>query len=154
MVEDQPELRELLQRVLRGSGYTVLAASDGAEALTVLEARRGAVDLVLSDIIMPRAGGPEVAARLRAMNPRARILYLSGHGADASGLPPDAGGGAAVLPKPFTPDALLRKVRALLDGRPAGPASLSAMAGGAGRAPARGGGRSARRGGGNPKGGH
>ena len=116
VVETEPALRELLERVLRDRGYTVLTATDGTEALAVLQQRRRApIDLVLTNMVMPRVSGLELAARLRAVHPRARVLYLSGYSPESLRRHPDLGERAAILPKPFTPDALLRKVREVLD---------------------------------------
>jgi CheY-like chemotaxis protein len=117
VVEPEAAVRELLERVLGEGGYTVLTAGDGAAALAVLQQRRDAIDLVLGSVVIPRVGRLELAARLRALSPRATMLYLSGHSLDALQSPPDLNGRTAVLQKPFTPDALLRKVREVLDVR-------------------------------------
>jgi PAS domain S-box-containing protein len=117
VVEHEPALRELMGRILARSGYTVLPATDGAGALSLLQRHRGAIDLVLTNIVMPRVGGLELAAHLSATHPRARVLYISGYSADSLRPPSDVGDRAVVLEKPFTPDALLRKVREVLDAR-------------------------------------
>jgi CheY-like chemotaxis protein len=119
-VEDEVALRDLMQRVLAKGGYTVLAAGDGLEALALVEAHPGPIDLVVTDVIMPRMSGPALAARLRARDPGVRLLYVSGYTADQLRSQPDLGKDATLLPKPFTSDGLLRKVREVLD-RPRPP---------------------------------
>jgi PAS domain S-box-containing protein len=120
-VEDEITLRDLMHRVLAKGGYTVLAAGDGLEALALVEAHPGRIDIVVTDVIMPHMSGPELAARLRARDPAIRLLYVSGYTADqlrsqTTGL----GADATLLAKPFTSDGLLRKVREVLD-RPRQP---------------------------------
>jgi PAS domain S-box-containing protein len=121
-VEDEVALRDLMHRVLAKGGYTVLAAGDGLEALALVEAHPGRVDLVVTDVVMPRMSGPELAARLRARDPGVRLLYVSGYTADQLRPQTDLGVDATLLPKPFTSDGLLRKVREILD-RPRPPVS-------------------------------
>lgn len=115
-VEDEVALRDLIHRVLTKGGYTVLAAADGLEALALVESHPGRIDLVVTDVIMPRMSGPELAARLRTRYPAIRILYVSGYTADQLRSQTAAlGADAALLAKPFTSDGLLRKVREVLD---------------------------------------
>ena len=121
-VEDEVALRDLMHRVLAKGGYTVLAAGDGVEALAMVEAHPGPIDLVVTDVIMPRMSGPDLAVRLRARDPGIRLLYVSGYTADQLRSQTDLGADATLLPKPFTSDGLLRKVRELLD-RPRPPVS-------------------------------
>jgi CheY-like chemotaxis protein len=121
-VEDEVALRDLMHRVLAKGGYTVLAAGDGVEALAMVEAHPGPIDLVVTDVIMPRMNGPDLAVRLRARDPGVRVLYVSGYTADQLRSQPDLGADATLLPKPFTSDGLLRKVREILD-RPRLPVS-------------------------------
>jgi PAS domain S-box-containing protein len=113
-VEDNPAVRHAVARMLAEAGYHVLAASSGAEAL---ELARGSVDLVVSDLVMPGMGGRMLVNRLRAGHPNLRALFISGVERDASVVP----SGTAFLPKPFGADALLRAVRAVLDGAPSHP---------------------------------
>jgi signal transduction histidine kinase/CheY-like chemotaxis protein len=114
-VEDEVALRDLMQRVLTKGGYTVLAASDGPDALALAEVHPGRIDLIVTDIVMPRMSGPELATRLRARDPQVRLLYVSGYTADQLRSQADLGEDATLLPKPFTSDGLLRKVREVLD---------------------------------------
>ncbi|HEX8394411.1 MAG TPA: PAS domain S-box protein [Longimicrobium sp.] len=116
LVEDEEQLRAPLSRSLRERGYVVLEAADGREALEVAAGHPGAIDLLLSDVVMPRMGGVELARKLARERPGKPVLLMSGH---ASG-PPPPGLVAAVLQKPVPPDELARRIRAVLDGREAG----------------------------------
>jgi PAS domain S-box-containing protein len=115
LVEDDEPLRELTQEVLEAQGYRVLVAPHGADALDVAERHPEPVDLLLTDVIMPRMSGRALAERLGQTRPGLRVLYMSGYTDDALGshgvLDPDL----ALLHKPFTPDALARAVREALD---------------------------------------
>ena len=115
LVEDSDSLREMVREVLEASGYAVEEASPAAAGAAAMT-RGDGVDLLLTDVIMPGLGGPEIAARLRSTNPRARVLYISGYTDEMIGT---RGGGAEAgtqfLQKPFTFEALLRKVRDVLD---------------------------------------
>jgi len=123
LVEDDAEVRALSEKILARHGYTVLSAPDGRTALEVA-ATAGAIELLVTDVMMPGLRGPELAERLVALRPGLRVLYVSGYAAEAveshDFLPRDE----HYLQKPFTPDALACAVRAILDapGRdPAGP---------------------------------
>jgi signal transduction histidine kinase/ligand-binding sensor domain-containing protein/CheY-like chemotaxis protein len=115
VVEDEPQVRALAARALVERGYQVLTAGDGEEALRVLEAAPP-VALLLTDVIMPRMGGAELAARLVTSRPGTAVLFMSGYvdrTAVGQGALPE---GADVLLKPFTPATLAARVRAVLDG--------------------------------------
>ena len=115
-VEDNPAVRHAVARLLAESGYHVLVAASGSEALDLAH---GPIDLVISDLVMPGMGGRMLVNRLRASHPRARALFISGVERDTSIVP----SGTAFLPKPFGADALLRAVRAVLDGTPGHPSA-------------------------------
>jgi two-component system cell cycle sensor histidine kinase/response regulator CckA len=120
LVEDEDGVRAVLQRILAGRGYRVLAAAGADEALRVARDNRGGIDLLLTDIAMPRVRGPELAATLLAEQPRMRVIFMSGY----SDLDLPAGAGAPTcLQKPFSAQTLARAVRAVLDGPAAGPAT-------------------------------
>ena len=114
IAEDEAGIRSLVQKFLLKHGYEVLEASDGEEALEVVRGRREPVDLLITDMIMPRMSGRELADRVHEHARDLKILYISGYTDDstvyAAELPP----GNAFLQKPFTLSALLEKVRALL----------------------------------------
>jgi nitrogen-specific signal transduction histidine kinase len=116
LVEDEPLVRNLAARILRNQGYTLLEATNGGEAIRVAhEHAREEIHLLLTDIVMPQMGGKELAERLRVIRPSIKVLFTSGytdntivqHGL----LDPDI----AFLEKPFSPAALVRKVREVLD---------------------------------------
>jgi PAS domain S-box-containing protein len=115
VVEDEPAVLSLSRRALEAQGYVVLAASDAAAALRVVERHGGTIHLLLTDVVMPGLSGRELADRLAAQRPGIRVLYMSGYPGDAvvqhGTLPP----GSAFLQKPFSPDGLARKVRDVLD---------------------------------------
>jgi len=115
VVDDEPVLRSVTARMLASLGYRTLEAVDGFEALDMIEAREGRVDLVFSDVVMPRMGGIELAHRLRLDWPAIRVVLTSGYTqvsfeADEESMPADA-----VLPKPFNSASLARVVREVLD---------------------------------------
>jgi signal transduction histidine kinase len=115
VVEDEELVRKLVSEVLRRAGYQVLEAQDGAEALEVHEKYAGTVQLLLTDVIMPRMNGRELAESLKRTRPSMRVLYVSGYTEDAMIQKGISDGSLAFLPKPFTPHALLSKVRDVLD---------------------------------------
>jgi two-component system, cell cycle sensor histidine kinase and response regulator CckA len=115
LVEDEDAVRGLLHEVLTGSGYTVLQASSGAEALRVSRGHDGPVDLLLTDVVMPGMGGREVATALAAERPGLRVLFASGYTAEAIARHGVLEPGTDLIHKPFTPDALLQRVRERLD---------------------------------------
>jgi len=118
LVEDETGVRTMVCETLLGVGYTVLEAQDTQEALRICEQREGVIHLLLSDVVMPRMSGPALAERLTALRPTIRVLYMSGYSEEAIArygpLHPDA----ALLQKPFTLEALARKVREVLDSDP------------------------------------
>ncbi len=117
LVEDEDAVRGLTRRCLEASGYTVLQASSAEEAIDVASRFDGRLDLLLTDVVMPGASGPELSRRLHERRPGTRVLYVSGYtdAAMASHVALDAG--ASFLQKPFTPETLARKVREILDAR-------------------------------------
>jgi PAS domain S-box-containing protein len=116
LVEDEPTIRELAGRVLRAQGYTMLEASDGIMALRVLFEHTGApIDLVVTDIIMPQLSGTALVAQIKASYPGIKSLFMSGYTDDAIIHHGRVEAGIAFLQKPFSPAALARKVREVLD---------------------------------------
>ncbi|MBN9517873.1 response regulator [bacterium] len=115
LVEDDDGVRALTRHVLRGAGYAVLEAGDGAGALRSAAGHPGAVHLLITDVVMPGEGGRSVAERVRALCPAVRVLYVSGYTDDAVVRHGILHAGANFLQKPYTPVALARKVREVLD---------------------------------------
>jgi PAS domain S-box-containing protein len=114
LVEDESIVRELLARVLRTHGYSVIEASYGDEALSIA-AGEGRIDLLLTDVVMPGMSGRELSERLASARPGIRILFMSGYTDEAIVHHGVREGEAEFIAKPFSPDALGRKVRAVLD---------------------------------------
>ncbi len=96
------------------AGYQVLEACDGAEALEVYDRAAERIALVVTDVVMPRIGGPELATRLRAKRPGLKVLFTSGYTEDTLDVQ-DLDSGQAFLQKPYLPAALTERVRRLLD---------------------------------------
>ena len=111
LVEDEEGLRSLNARGLRSRGYSVVEASNGIEALEVLEEKNGAVDLVVSDVVMPEMDGPTLLKSMREQNPDLKIIFVSGYAEDAfeKSLPENQQ--FAFLPKPFTLSQLVAAVK-------------------------------------------
>ncbi|MBI3393021.1 MAG: PAS domain S-box protein [Nitrospirae bacterium] len=114
VIEDEEEIRKLVRRVLSSQGYELLVASRGDEAVGVTEKHEGPIDLLLTDVVMPGMSGREAASRLTSLRPRMKVIYMSGYAAGAIARHGVLEPGTAFLQKPFTPDALLRKVREVL----------------------------------------
>jgi two-component system, cell cycle sensor histidine kinase and response regulator CckA len=110
VVDDEPGVRHLASAMLRRAGYTVMEAADGLEAQRLAETHEGAIDVLLTDIVMPGARGPEVAERLRTIRPTIRVIYMSGF-RDSSPLRDVERGEALFVQKPFLRSALLDALR-------------------------------------------
>ena len=119
LAEDEDAVRAVARVALGRAGYTVLEAADGEQAVEVAVAHAGRIDLLVTDVVMPRVGGRQVAEAVRLLHPAVRVLYLSGYTEDAVVRNGISESEAAFLQKPFTLDGLARKVRAVLDGSPA-----------------------------------
>jgi two-component system cell cycle sensor histidine kinase/response regulator CckA len=111
LVEDEEGLRSLNARGLRSRGYSVIEASNGVEAIEALEEKDGAVDLVVSDVVMPEMDGPTLLKEMRGRNPDLKIIFVSGYAEDAfeKSLPENEQ--FAFLPKPFTLAQLVAAVK-------------------------------------------
>ena len=115
LVEDEDVVRDLAREVLEGRGYSVVAARHAGEALLIAERHPGPIHLLLTDVVMPHMGGRELAERVAPLRPGIRVLYVSGYTDDEvlrHGVMEDE---VAFLQKPFTAEALLERVRGLLD---------------------------------------
>jgi len=115
LVEDDPSVRVLVSDELRKLGYTVVEAKNGVEACLVASQQVGSIHLLLTDMVMPGMGGRELAQNLTVIKPDLRILFMSGYTDDVGILAGQEDGTSAFLQKPFTPEALARMVRHLLD---------------------------------------
>jgi CheY-like chemotaxis protein len=114
LVEDEEAVRTLVHEVLERNGYTVLAARHGGEALLVCERHGGPIHLMVTDVVMPEMSGRELAERLASLRPAMKVLYVSGYTDDAIVHHGVLDPGTPFLEKPFSPDALARKVREVL----------------------------------------
>ncbi len=138
VVEDEPAVRQPIARALRQQGYVVLEAEDGMHGLDVSARHANAIDLVISDVRMPRLIGPAMVDRLRSERPGLRAMFVSGHTSADRGVPPSLIA-AQLLEKPFTLPTLFRRVRAALDSpppqsgeSPAGPEAAATVGAAAG----------------------
>lgn len=114
LVEDEPGVRSFAAQVLEKAGYRVLAAASGEEAQALAANTTGQIALLLTDVVMSGINGRVLAERLRALNPALPVLYTSGYTDDAVVRAGVVAHGAAFLQKPFTPESLLQRVRAML----------------------------------------
>jgi CheY-like chemotaxis protein len=115
LVEDEAGLRDLVREILEAHGYRVLQARRPDEAIRISAEHTGPVHLMVTDVVMPQMSGRETADRLSAQRPGLRVLYMSGYTDDAIVHHGVLDPGTDFLPKPFTPDTLVRKVREVLD---------------------------------------
>ncbi|MEO0601250.1 MAG: response regulator, partial [Myxococcota bacterium] len=113
LAEDNAAVGDVAERALTTAGYTVLRAADGRQALARYAEHAGRVDVLVTDVVMPRMGGPELAGQLRCEHPKLPVLFLSGYAADQDAIADGARQG--FLAKPFRAGQLCREVRALLD---------------------------------------
>jgi CheY-like chemotaxis protein len=116
IVENEEPVRELAAMVLRDLGYTVVEAGDGAEAFRLTNtSNAGSFDLLFTDVGMPRMGGKELANWFRRAHPTTRVLFTSGYPDKSVVHNGELVAGIAFLHKPYTPQLLARKIRAVLD---------------------------------------
>jgi CheY-like chemotaxis protein len=120
LVDDDDQVRAVARHILRRSGYVVLDAANAGEALLVCEKHTAAIHLLLTDVVLPRMSGRELADRLAKLRPAMKILYMSGYADEAILQHGILESGAAFLQKPLTRDKLTRKVRQVLSGRGSG----------------------------------
>jgi PAS domain S-box-containing protein len=117
LVEDEDQIRRVAREILLKQGYRVIEARNGVEAMAEAEKHPGPIDLLLSDVVMPQMGGPELAERLVRIRPTMKVLCMSGYTDDALLRHGALKGSIAYLQKPITPATLARKTRTVLDSR-------------------------------------
>jgi CheY-like chemotaxis protein len=117
LAEDEASLRRLTRATLEQSGYQVLEAKDGVEALAVSEACDRPIDLLLTDVVMPGMGGLALARELTRRRPEMKVVYMSGYTGQGVGTQGPIDPGSDFLSKPFTRVVLARKIREALDRR-------------------------------------
>lgn len=125
LVEDQLGVRRAARRILRRAGYHVFEAAHGADALALLAAYDGPLDLLLTDVVMPGMSGPQLAMQLLEKRPDLPVLYMSGYAEDVHEVRRALSRGQHFLAKPFTPEQLLRRVRLAVDGEDEGAAAVA-----------------------------
>jgi CheY-like chemotaxis protein len=119
LVEDETSVRALATRVLNEQGYAVLEASNGEDALQVVEQYAGKdIHLLLADVVMPQMGGKDLASQMQILRPGIKMLFTSGYTDDAIVYDGVLDADIPFIQKPFTPGALVRKVREVLDASP------------------------------------
>ncbi len=119
LVEDEDTVRELASRALRKKGYSVLEAGNGAEALELSERFNDKIDLVVTDVVMPRMSGRELVERLSMLRPETKVIFMTGYTDDAILHHGVLDSGIELIQKPFKPAVLLNKIREVLSGDPA-----------------------------------
>jgi CheY-like chemotaxis protein len=117
IAEDETSVRLVAAGILRRQGYHVLVSADVDDAQMIARKYRGAIELMLTDVVMPRLSGPELAVRIQAVRPEISVLYMSGYTDDSVMRHGLLDAGRPFLQKPFTPELLARKVREVLDAR-------------------------------------
>jgi CheY-like chemotaxis protein len=116
IVENETAIRNLLQLALRKSGYNVLAAESGREALELVRDHHGAIDLLITDVMMPDMDGPELAKHMAVIRPETRTLFMSGYMDETLGDHGVLPANVNFIQKPFSPKVIAQKVRDILDG--------------------------------------
>ena len=115
VTEDEEQVRQMIRMILEMNGYQVLEARGGDEALAIFKEHEDQIDLVVTDVVMPQMSGRELAHALEVLHPGIKVLYMSGYTDDAIVRHGLLGREIAFIQKPFTPAALTRKVREVLD---------------------------------------
>ncbi|GMV90637.1 MAG: hypothetical protein AMXMBFR82_04150 [Candidatus Hydrogenedentota bacterium] len=127
VVEDEPLVRGITLEALLDHGYTVIAAQDGMSALALVEKHEGTIDLLLTDVVLPQICGRDLSEQVRSKHPNIRVLFMSGYTEDAIVHHGVLEQGIEFLPKPFTPEALVRKVQEVLIASADRPANTRRM---------------------------
>jgi two-component system cell cycle sensor histidine kinase/response regulator CckA len=115
LVEDDETVRRIAERVLTRAGYDVLKAGEGAEAMALSRQHAGVIQVLVTDLVMPRMNGSDLAQRLMAERPGIRVLFISGYDRDSAHVVGPQGPGTDFIEKPFSPELLLERVGRLLE---------------------------------------
>ena len=115
LVEDEPGVRRFSKRILDKAGYRVLEAANGDDAEALFASHAGSIDLIVTDVIMPGCGGPELIGRLQGDGPALRVLYMSGYTEQSAAHKAGIDSGLPFVQKPFTAAEFVRHVRDALD---------------------------------------
>ncbi len=115
VAEDERDVRAVVARVLRRAGHEVITTADGVEAIEAAHAHAEPIDVLVTDVVMARMGGPELARHLRGERPELGVVFMSGHVADDAPPPHDLSHGVVHLDKPFQPQDLVAAVNTLLE---------------------------------------
>lgn len=117
VVDDTQGLRDLTKKLLQRQGYAVLVAANAGEAVRLFEQHRS-IDVMLTDVVMPGASGPELTRQLMEQRPGLKVIYMSGYSEESMADHGVVNAGVAFLQKPFDPETLGRKIREVLDRQP------------------------------------
>lgn len=117
LVEDEESVRAVTSEILQTNGYKVIEARDGERAIAEFKRHRGVIDLLLTDVVMPHMKGPELANHLVRLEPKLKVIYMSGYNEEAILGQRFGEGGSVLIHKPFSPQTLAGKVRDVLDKR-------------------------------------
>ncbi len=123
LVEDETGVREVMRRILQRHGYTVISVEDAAAALDAVKQYPGHVHVLVTDVVMPGQQGPDLARELATLKPELAVLYVSGYADRLEDVLATSVPSAGILHKPFSPEALVRAVRRVVDDRPPRAAS-------------------------------
>jgi DNA-binding response OmpR family regulator len=114
LIEDLAELREMIAAMLRSKGYNVLQARDGAEAVSIAASHFAPIDLIVTDVVMPKLNGPEAVRQIRTRRAGVKAIYITGY-SNQSMTAEDLSSNSITVEKPIRPDTLLAKIREVLD---------------------------------------
>jgi DNA-binding NtrC family response regulator len=114
LIEDLAELREMIATILRSKGYKVLQARDGADAVNLAGSHFAPIDLIVTDVIMPKLNGPEAMRQIRLRRPNVKAIYITGYSNQVL-TDEELFSNSLTIEKPFQPDTLLAKIREILD---------------------------------------
>ena len=114
LVEDEDSIRDFMETILSNKGYKILGFSSPKEAIKKLTEKSHAIDLVISDVVMPELHGPQFIKKLKKYYPNIKVLFISGYGEDSFSLEYGEDRKFEFLPKPFTTQEIVSKVKAIL----------------------------------------